>query len=129
LDQNARSYLQINDMVLMGEEMVKAGLTVPKISGRAAVTQQEEGVEESTAEKRIVSFCINAALAEDDFETAYSYVTTRLATVAAPAQAQSEKPKSKRTGLEVGRPPAILDDWSWKAALEVYLYSTIQSSC
>jgi len=102
--------------------MVKAGLTARKTSGQKALSKQEETAQESTAEKRITSFCIDAALNEDDFETAYSYVTTRLANLAGLAEAHTEEFHQKKAGLVVQKPPTILDDWSWKAALEVWWF-------
>lgn len=53
-------------------------------------------------EKRVISMCIDAALTEDDFETAYSYVVNRLATS--------------------GAVPPSTDEYSWKAALQAGKY-------
>lgn len=53
-------------------------------------------------EKRVISMCIDAALTEDDFETAYSYVVNRLATS--------------------GTVPPSTDEYSWKAALQAGKY-------
>ncbi|KOS17314.1 hypothetical protein ESCO_006354 [Escovopsis weberi] len=50
-----------------------------------------------TAEQRIVAMCIESALREDDFETAYSFVVSRL-------DASAD------------------DQWSWKAALKAGQY-------
>ncbi|PBP24949.1 secretory pathway protein Sec39 [Diplocarpon rosae] len=72
LDQNPRSYTKMRDMLDMGNDMVMAGLTRMKsVTGNMPRKQQK-----AIAEKRVVSMCIDAALAEDDFETAYSYVMT-----------------------------------------------------
>jgi len=69
----------------------------------------------------ISTVCIDAALTEDDFETAYSYIVTRLVTVAGPAQERS--PEHERTGgLFAELPPKVIDDWSWRAALQAGQY-------
>lgn len=121
LDQNPKSYTKINDFVWMGKEFVKAGLVAPNSVTHSIVDEQQLRSQESIAERRVVAMCISAALAEDDFETAYSYVTTRLATIA--GQAHSDIPDSKqRGGPSTGSSPTVIDDWSWKAALEAGRY-------
>ncbi|EHK96475.1 putative protein transport protein sec39 [Glarea lozoyensis 74030] len=73
LDQNPKSYLKIVDLLSIGKGMVRAGLTARDVNGSKAGANEEELQEqESIAEKRIVSMCIDAACVEDDFETAYS---------------------------------------------------------
>ncbi|EMR67420.1 putative secretory pathway protein sec39 protein [Eutypa lata UCREL1] len=63
------------------------------------------------AERRIAAMCIDAALTEDDFETAYSYVVNRVASATDFA--------SKNGG---GTIPPLADDYSWKAALQAGNY-------
>jgi hypothetical protein len=65
--------------------------------------------------------CIDAALAEDDFETAYSYIMTRLVNIAGPAQDCTPE-YDRKGGLFAEAPPKILDDWSWRAALQAGKY-------
>jgi protein transport protein SEC39 len=113
LEQNDRAYTRVNDFMAMAKQMAKAGLL-------------KEG--QGNAEKRVISMCIDAALADDDFETAYSYVMTRLSDVAGPARAQSTSNSQKHTGIVAEIPPIILDDWSWKAALQV-IHHTSYSQC
>jgi hypothetical protein len=121
LEQNPRSYTKINDFVWMGKEMTKAGLPVRDTTVDSTVNEQQFLDQESVAERRVVAMCISAALAEDDFETAYSYITTRLAAIA--SQAHTRTPDhGRRGGLFAERPPRIIDDWSWKAALEAGKY-------
>lgn len=107
----------------MGRDMVKAGLTVRDTAGRTKHLDAEQIQEqESIAEKRVVSMCIDAALAEDDFETAYSYVVTRLKNIAGPAQARTPETANAEPGLFAEIPPKIMDDWSWRAALQAGKY-------
>ncbi len=56
--------------------------------------------------------CIDAALTEDDFETAYSYVVGRLSALSDLAQTSSSGSPSSR----------VVDEWSWKAALQAGKY-------
>ncbi|KAK4147244.1 protein transport protein sec39 [Dichotomopilus funicola] len=101
LEQNPKSYTQLHDFLSLGTHMVEAGLTAPtKIT---PLTSEEESAHRLTASQRITAMCIDAALAEDDFETAYSYVVNRLPDTPNPA---SQTP----------------DDYSWKAALQAGKY-------
>jgi protein transport protein SEC39 len=123
LEQNVKSYTKINDFVEMGRNMVKAGLVVRDISGRTSQLDVEQTREqESIAEKRVVSMCIDAALTEDDFETAYSYVVTRLKNIAGPAQARTPESANDESGLFAEVPARAIDDWSWRAALQAGKY-------
>lgn len=120
LEQNPKSYTKINDFVWMGKEFVQAGLTAPKTAVDSAVDEQQVHDQGAEAERRVVAMCISAALAEDDFETAYSYVTTRLATIA--GQAHNNIPDLSQRGDPTESSRAVMDDWSWKAALEAGRY-------
>ena len=122
LDQNSRSYTKIGDFIDMGKHMVRAGLTVRKIDGETELKPEQVMEEESVAEKRVVSMCIDAALADDDFETAYSYVVTRLKEIAGPAHARTPELERRGTGLFAEPPPKVIDDWSWRAALQAGKY-------
>jgi hypothetical protein len=122
LDQNSRSYTKIGDFIDMGKHMVRAGLTVRKVDGETALKPEQVMEEESVAEKRVVSMCIDAALADDDFETAYSYVVTRLKEIAGPAHARTPELERRGTGLFAEPPPKVIDDWSWRAALQAGKY-------
>ena len=101
-----------------------AGLTFRSTTGLSTISQKSKEQireQEIIAEKRVVSMCVAAALGEDDFETAYSYIMTRLANIAGPAQERS--PELERNGgLVAELPPKGLDDWSWRAALEAGKY-------
>ena len=121
LEQNSKSYTKINDFVWMGKEFVKAGLPASKTAADSIINDQQTQENEAIAERRVVAMCISAALAEDDFETAYSYVTTRLATIAGQAHAHS-KDLNQRQDRIAGSPLSAMDDWSWKAALEAGRY-------
>ncbi|KAI1462493.1 secretory pathway Sec39 [Annulohypoxylon moriforme] len=114
LEQNPKSYTRIQDFLEIGSNMAEAGLlarTKPD-KQQAAV---EQAWEQSIIEKRITAMCVDAALTEDDFETAYSYVVNRLAV------------DSGAAPLKLGREPMLkgtlaTDDYSWKAALQAGKY-------
>ena len=77
----------------------------------------------SAAERRIIGMAIEAALAEDDFETAYSYVVNCLSPPSAPMYlTPTSSPSSRRPSVlalsthrrQQGKEDA--DDVSWRAA-------------
>ncbi len=113
LEQNPKSYTRIIDLLEVGANMVKAGLTRCK-SRHPKISSEEEQLELALSEKRIVAMCIEAALREDDFETAYSYVVNRL------TSGSYDAPDTAITG----QPPSDehFDNWSWKAALNAGQY-------
>jgi hypothetical protein len=82
LDQNAKSYTKLDDLLSIGRNLVKAGLpTHLSSSEHESHTSQEQLSEEDalvTAERRITSLAISSALTSNDFGTAYSYILTRL---------------------------------------------------
>ncbi|KAL2197477.1 Sec39 domain-containing protein [Corynascus similis CBS 632.67] len=115
LEQNPKSYTQLHDLLSLGTHMVQAGLT-----SKTPLTPEEETSHRLTAEHRVTAMCINAALAEDDFETAYSYVVNRIA----PATTMTTTNPNSSTTAGV-----VQDDHSWRAALQAGKYRrTHQSS-
>lgn len=120
LELNPRSYTKIQDLVDVGRNMVAAGLTVRDKAGHSILTPEEEPEQLLNAEKRITAMCIDAALNEDDFETAYSYVVNRSAALCTPPQLMNRKVSS---GTLIGKAGSSLkDDWSWRAALQAGMY-------
>jgi protein transport protein SEC39 len=122
LDQNPNSYTKINDIIHIAEQMVLAGLTARDVEGHSVLEPEHEEEQISIAKKRVTSMCIDAALAEDDFETAYSYVMNRLSSVASEAQARTPLLERYDSGIFAHAPPRVLDDWSWRAALQAGKY-------
>ncbi|QDS73623.1 hypothetical protein FKW77_001978 [Venturia effusa] len=105
LSQNRGSYTKLDDLISIGVNLVSAGVTthsdpnVPFVEPSLA----ELTAEKDRAERRVIGMAIEAALSENDFETAYSYVVNRLDTTSASTQAATN-----------GQPE---DDISWRAAL------------
>lgn len=122
LDQNRKSYTRIDEFLFMGRQMVEAGLTVRQGREKVVMTEHQLQSETSTAEKRVLSMCVDAALAEDDFETAYSYVVTRLSIIGLPANSRTPELEGGSSGLFARPLPKTVDDWSWRAALQAGKY-------
>ncbi|KAI1319191.1 secretory pathway Sec39 [Xylariaceae sp. FL0255] len=102
LEQNPKSYTRIQDLLDIGLNILHAGLPVVEKKDHAKMGRGESTNLEAVMQRRIIAMCGDAALNEDDFETAYSYVVNRL---------------SSDAGL-----PLSIDDYSWKAALQAGKY-------
>ncbi|ATY66893.1 protein transport protein Sec39, putative [Cordyceps militaris CM01] len=113
LNQNPKAYTRIHEFLEMGANMVHAGLTSHGSSRTVAATSSE--IEEGLfiAERRIAAMCIEAALNEDDFETAYSYVVSRLGNSATTLATHTV---------------TLFDTWSWAAALKAGQYIRTERS-
>ncbi|PGH17727.1 hypothetical protein AJ79_00868 [Helicocarpus griseus UAMH5409] len=102
LEQNPKAYTELDNLLTIGRHLVTAGFPAhPKdnddpIHSKSTPTQEEELL---TSDHRIISLSISAALEANDFDTAYSYVLTRLS------------PPSI-----ISNDPATKDDMSWRAA-------------
>ncbi|KAK3117366.1 hypothetical protein LTR53_001356 [Teratosphaeriaceae sp. CCFEE 6253] len=125
LEQNPRSYTKLDDLVEIGRNIVLAGLPASEEEGKVVQASTEEiDRRKKEAERRVTFMAIEAALGEDDFETAYSYVVNRLtpsgADLTAPSQAQGQaKSYARNTSSTNGRakkPSTGEDDISWRAA-------------
>lgn len=103
LEQNSHSYTHIQDLLELGRNLVRAGLTARDKSDHTTPTPDQEAAQLSAVERRVTAMCIDAALGDDDFETAYSYVVNRVA-------------------VQDDRPSDTPDEWSWKAALQTGKY-------
>ena len=84
LEQNPRSYTKVDDLIAIGQNLVSAGLPVEPTEGNLdELDERLDGAEvlaikRKDAERRVTFMAIEAALSEDDFETAYSYIVSRL---------------------------------------------------
>lgn len=119
LEQNQKSYTKLDDLMEIGKNLVvgridDSMLSIAHGSDETASTEMEEE-EILNATRRITGMAIDAALAEDDFETAYSYVVNRLT----PSSSSPPSQPSKSTPL---------DDISWRAALAAGKYRITSSS-
>ncbi|KAK2017896.1 secretory pathway protein Sec39 [Colletotrichum eremochloae] len=108
LEQNPKSYTRIHDLLDVGVNMVRAGLVDRSKRGVPAQVMEDEEACTGISKRRITAMCIETALKENDFETAYSYVVNRL----------SGQVNHSRTASRV----QLHDDWSWRAALQAGQY-------
>lgn len=115
LDQNAKSYTKLDDLLSIGRNLVAAGLlTKPaSISTEDHPSQEQPSEEEAliTAERRITSLAISSALTSNDFGTAYSYILTRLTS-----------PSHLSTTSTPLTTPTVPDDISWRAVYNAGRY-------
>jgi hypothetical protein len=77
LKQNQGSYTKLDDLLEIGRNLVRAGVVKPT-GDNLHFTSDSWRDEDIIVERRIIAKAIEAALAEGDFDTAYSYVVTRL---------------------------------------------------
>ena len=116
LNQNPQSYTHLDDMLEIGQNLVTAGLTQQHQDQQANYTKDAiaENVS-SISMRRIIRMAIEAALREDDFDTAYSYIVTRLT-----ISNDSGLNASQESGRLIGQQ----DDISWRAAYEAGRFSS-----
>lgn len=125
LAQNTRTYTDIDNFLSFGEKIVLAGLTVRDLEGRSKMSPEQVDEQMAISKWRITSMCIDAALSENDFETAYSYVVNRLPTISGDAYSKppsSTHPNPTPKGAFAHAPVKVLDNWSWKAAFQTGKY-------
>lgn len=115
LDQNAKSYTKLDDLLSIGRNLVSAGLSTKLASNEAEPQTSQEPLSEQdalvTAERRITSLAISSALASNDFGTAYSYILTRLT-----------PPSLLSTSSPLLNTPSVPDDISWRAVYNAGRY-------
>ncbi|KAI1414245.1 secretory pathway Sec39 [Hypoxylon sp. FL1857] len=121
LEQNPKSYTRIQDFLEIGVNMVDAGL-LARDKLEQSQPAAEQAWQRSIVEKRITAMCVDAALTEDDFETAYSYVVNRLATDTRGPPTKSGSELASRGTTSRASPATLTDDYSWKAALQAGKY-------
>lgn len=121
LDQNPRSYTKLDDLLGIGRNLIAAGLTSPSEESESLEKVLEDQRQQTlNAERRIMAMAIDAALAEGDFDTAYSYVLNRMALASRPTSSETSG----------GTPPGLSghDDISWRAAYQAGRYRVNTSS-
>lgn len=82
LEQNPQGYTQLDDLLTIGHDLVAAGFSPLQEDNDTPVHEQKKPtLEEASllADRRIMSLAISSAVEADDFDTAYSYIVTRLA--------------------------------------------------
>lgn len=100
LEQDSKAYTKLDDLLEIGRNLIRS--------------KQNEGSDQDDirvieAEQRVTYLAITAALAAHDFDTAYSYITTRMSIASR---------ENKASG----------DDFSWRAAYAAGRYRPDQAS-
>jgi hypothetical protein len=109
LSQNRGSYTKLDDLISIGVNLVTAGAIIHYDANAPAIepSSSELAAQKRKAKRRVIGMAIEAALNEDDFETAYSYVVNRLDTSSASMQVlpngQTDDDISWRAALAAGR--------------------------
>ncbi|CAK7266998.1 hypothetical protein SEPCBS119000_002313 [Sporothrix epigloea] len=119
LEQNPKSFANIQSLLSIATHIVDAGLTVRDKPGQSALQPEQLLLQRDLARRRVTAMCIDAALNEDDFETAYSYVTSRLTSESTPSDDRTAAPRATSTLIDQSM---TVDIWSWRAALEAGKY-------
>ncbi|USP78684.1 Protein transport protein sec39 [Curvularia clavata] len=126
LSQNAGSYTKLDDLVSIGQNLVIAmpSTIMDEEAWEVELDPKEVEGKKLAAERRVIGMAIEAALDEDDFETAYSYVMNRLTpttpsgTVPVPFQYFSTGPDEPENHEDEA------EDVAWKAALHAGRYNS-----
>jgi protein transport protein SEC39 len=92
LEQDHRAYLKLDDLITIGRNLV-----LSRSSGKDS--EEDPMLRTLAAEHRITFEAISSALTNNDFDTAYSYITSRLI-------------NSRQDQM----PEGFVDDTSWQAA-------------
>ncbi|KAK6329895.1 hypothetical protein TWF718_003322 [Orbilia javanica] len=115
LQSNPKAYLQLNSLVKIAQDLVY-GVSKPHHDEEEGNNGGEMTREEVAAVKRrVVGMCVEAALAEDDFETAFSYVVNKLV----PGYQTLRRSGTKTTTTAFTGHNA---DTAWQAALQAGRY-------
>ncbi|KAJ5130868.1 uncharacterized protein N7515_006907 [Penicillium bovifimosum] len=112
LEQNAKSYTKLDDLLSIGQNLVAAGVPT-QTANEPDPSHPKPSTEHAllTAERRITSLAIASALSSNDFGTAYSYILTRLT-----------PPPTSRPPLPLLTSPTIPDDITWRAVYNAGRY-------
>ena len=102
LDQDTKAYTKLDDLLDIGRNLVLAHL---QKDSRELEEEVADDKEVNTAQHKITYLAITSALAAHDFDTAYSYITTRLSLSPGSSQGTNH-----------------LDDTSWRAAFAAGRY-------
>ncbi len=121
LAQNPHSYTKLDDLLEIGENLAFAGLK--DSPQRRDIHRGPENSAEArlvNVQRRITAMAIEAALAEDDFDTAYTYVVNRLS-LPKLSNLSTFQYSDDPTDPMIGD-----DDISWRAAYKAGCYTSIK---
>ena len=113
LEQNPKSYTKLDDLLDIGQDLVAAGMSAAAADLGSTESNTEVPEPSLLAKRRVTGMAIEAALREDDFDTAYSYIINRL-----PQTAKSYSTEKLDRN----------DDVSWRAAYKAGCYQPAKHS-
>lgn len=131
LSQNSRSYTHLDDMVSIGQNLVVARPST-LLEEEDEMPWADSAVLEkrkAAAERRVIGMTVEAALSEDDFETAYSYVVNRLnPSTPSPLTSPAISASSRQFYFAAPMEKEESDDIAWRAALQAGRHRSSLSS-
>jgi hypothetical protein len=129
LSQNKGSYTKLDDLISIGQNLV-VSMPATIMDDDAATPLDPAAVERKTAaaERRVIGMAIDAALEEDDFETAYSYVVNRLRPSEPSPTPSASSQRFSFGSADTDGQEDDAEDVAWKAALRAGRHDTSQSS-
>jgi len=129
LSQNGGSYTKLDDLISIGQNLVVSmPSTIMNDDASSPLDASTVERKKAAAERRVIGMAIDAALEEDDFETAYSYVVNRLNPSApSPTPSIASQPFSF-SSVDAHEHEDDAEDVAWRAALRAGRYSSIPLS-
>ncbi|KAK8199246.1 Sec39 domain-containing protein [Phyllosticta capitalensis] len=129
LDQNPRSYAQLDNLINIGQNLVSAR-TLERHGPLLDESVTEMNEQKLLASRRVIGMAVEAALAEDDFETAYSFVVNRLnpSVDQVSRQGTGSRPTSRRAATSPVYRRKPEDDIAWRVAFHAGRHRSPNSS-
>lgn len=119
--QNKNSYTHLDDLISIGQNLVYSDPAhVLDAEYRPGEDSEIEAKKKET-ERRVIAMAVEAALKEDDFETAYSYVINRLPELPKPST-PVEAVVSAWDSTSVPLHRRVKEDVAWLAAYKAGCY-------
>jgi hypothetical protein len=128
LSQNHGSYTHLDDLISIGQNLI-VSMPSTLMDETSETSKMDLAVVEkkkAAAERRVICMAIEAALEEDDFETAYSYVVNRLPPTTSSASASPAASTSSQRfsfgSIDSDTADHETEDVAWRAALQAGRY-------
>jgi hypothetical protein len=118
LSQNNGSYTKLDDLITIGQNLVVSmPATIMNDDASNPLDAAELERRKAAAERRVIGMAIDAALEEDDFETAYSYVVNRLRPSSPSPTPSTSSQRFSFASSDTDEQDDAAEDVAWKAAL------------
>ncbi|KAF2824646.1 secretory pathway Sec39 [Ophiobolus disseminans] len=129
LSQNKGSYTKLDDLISIGQNLV-ISMPATIMDDEAPAPLDASAIErkKAAAERRVIGMAIDAALEEDDFETAYSYVVNRLRPSSPSPTPSISSQRFSFGSMDTDEQEDDAEDVAWKAALRAGRHDSSPSS-